>query len=161
MKFESHDKLLPRFVCRRFFMEQHCNSARPRSHSRIGALSRFPIAAIAVCGLSIFGLSLVSGCTRTSDGSVVLARQFTPGAAPSPSYASAAMQQQEQAASAEPAMEAPARPAARRPSSASVGKVQAWKPAVVRPPFTRSDPENPITCNNATSAGGRVRVVCQ
>lgn len=139
-------------------MNHGYGSGRPRYVGRMSKLFWLPVVAIACGGLS-------SGCTRTSDGSVVLARPVSlprvlgPATQPQPSYANPSFQQLPP--DPEPALASAAPPPVVTRPRRTGTSVQAWRPAVVKTPFERTDPSRPISCQNATSAGGRVRVVCQ
>ena len=129
----------------------------------VGGMSKLiwlSIAAAACCGVT-------AGCTRTSDGSVVLARPMSLpglGETPTPSYASPSPQQLPDPAepapvASGPSFASPASPPA--PARSRQAGVKVWKPAVVRAPFARADPSRPVACRNETTTSGRIRVVCQ
>jgi hypothetical protein len=110
------------------------------------------------------GGGLTSGCTRTSDGSVVLARPMAMPSfglnAPARTYEPPPVVQQLQPSDAPVvAQVAPVRPA--RPARRVVPEVKMWKPAMVKAPFVPSESSKQLACRNETSAGGRVRVVCE
>ena len=100
------------------------------------------------------------GCMRTSDGSYVLRR---------PTMFSRLMHsrdreptQQYQAQVNEPRAYPPgnARPAASR-SAPRQAKVMGPSMSIIKnPPFRRVDASKPLSCRNATSPSGRIRVVC-
>lgn len=114
-------------------------------------LLSLPIA-VACCGLP-----MLAACTRTSDGSIVVARPigvpgfmrpaFTAEPVPPPAHPVAGQFPQP-----------PAQPLVRRsrPPATRVPVVA----AAVKPPFQRSDPQRPLTCRNAFTTSGRVRMVC-
>lgn len=142
-------------------MEQYCRVMRPRYVGGMSKLIWLPIAAAACCGVT-------TGCTRTSDGSVVLARQMSLpralGGTPAPSYTTPSLQQLPPPAgpapvASEPSFASPAPPQA--PARSRQAGVKVWKPAVVRAPFARPDPSRPVACRNETTVSGRIRVVCQ
>ena len=142
-------------------MEQDCGKRRSRYVGGMSKLIWLPIAAAACCGIT-------AGCTRTSDGSVVLARPMSLpralGGTPAPSYAPPSFQQLPAPAGPAPVASGPSfvSPASRpAPARAAQSGVKIWKPAVVKAPFGRADPSRPVACRNETSAGGRIRVVCQ
>lgn len=110
------------------------------------------------------GGGLASGCTRTSDGSVVLARPMAIPSfglrAPARTYEPPPVVQQLQPSDAPVmAQAAPVRPA--RPARRVVPEVKMWKPAMVKAPFLPSESSKQLACRNETAAGGRVRVVCE
>jgi hypothetical protein len=112
---------------------------------------------VMTCG----GLLLPAGCTRTSDGSVVLARpsRLTSFARPQPApvYSPAPAV----ALAAPPAAPEPERRIARPVRWAgAAGAIPTWKVQVVKPPFEQTAPDDPLSCRNETSPVGRVRVVC-
>ena len=113
-----------------------------------------PPIALATLGVA---LSLAAGgCTRTSDGSIVMRRPALGGLL--------GFRKDEQAARivpsrtvqpAPPAVAAAAPTAARRPTVAVPSM-----PLVKNPPFRTVDPDKPLSCTNVKNASGRVRVVC-
>lgn len=155
-------KLLPCFMHTRLRMSQDCGSGHPHYFDGMSRLMWLPLVAIACNGLT-------AGCTRTSDGSVVLARPASLARvfqreSPQPSYGPAFRQLPSGPPPVAPApppqvaASAPPPGAAARTQRRGVN-VQGWRPAV-KPPFARADPSRPLSCRNETSAGGRVRVVC-
>lgn len=111
--------------------------------------------------LAAFGSLLAgTGCTRTSDGSVVMK---TPPTMPK-LFASRPEQpvvdQTVMLTQLPPPSPAPvATPASRK--AHAMPSVSGWKMQTVKAPFERSDPEKPLNCRNDTSPQGRVKVVCE
>jgi hypothetical protein len=101
-----------------------------------------------------------AGCMRTSDGSYVLRRptMFSRlmnfrDREPTPQY-------QAQVNEPRPYPPAYARPAGSR-SAPRRAKVMAPSMSIIKnPPFRRADTSKPLSCRNATSPSGRIRVVC-
>lgn len=120
---------------------------------------RIPLAAVGCCLLLAAG-----GCTRTSDGSVVMKNPPNLSLAV-PSF----LRFGGQDAEPEAQVAAATFPAAPKPAVQPVGSapakvlppVRAWKATGVKAPFKRADPSAPLTCRNETGGGGRVKVVCQ
>lgn len=115
-------------------------------------LMGFPIAVVLCCGLP-----LLAACTRTSDGSVVVAR-------PVPGFLRPALAAQPVAPPAHPvATQFPPEPTPpvsgrrARPSGVSVPVLAAG----VKPPFERTDPQRPLSCRNESTPSGRIRMVCR
>jgi hypothetical protein len=102
-----------------------------------------------------------AGCTRTSDGSVVLRRPTVFSRLmkfrdpdPVPQY-----QVQVNEPRSYPPAYAP--PAAARARPQRQAKVTAPSLSIVKnAPFKRIDPSKPLSCRNETSSSGRIRVVC-
>lgn len=99
-----------------------------------------------------------AGCTRTSDGSVVMKTPAMPGL-----FARATTRQsfgpdQRAVALAEfpPATQVSSPPRRGR----VVPPIGTWTVQPVKAPFERSDPEKPLNCRNEASAQGRVKVTC-
>lgn len=119
---------------------------------------RIPLAVLACCSLLAAG-----GCTRTSDGSVVMKNPPSLNLSV-PSFMRFGTAREEPrpvaTAAAFPPPPAPP-PAARTTQRRVVPPVKAWKASGVRAPFKRSDPSKPLTCRNEPGQGGRVKVVCQ
>ncbi|MGI6852446.1 hypothetical protein [Mesorhizobium sp. 1B3] len=102
-----------------------------------------------------------TGCTRTSDGSVVMNTPPMPklfaSRSPQPTYTPDQTVMLTQLPP--PPAPAPAQaPRRRHDRSMPVG---GFKMQTVKAPFERSNPEQPLDCRNETSPQGRVKVVCQ
>lgn len=111
--------------------------------------------ALAACGSVV----ATAGCTRTSDGSVVMSTPAMPSLfGRSASRENFAPDQRGVALAELPPATAPA-PQPRRHASAS-SQIGSWKVQTVKAPFERADPEKPLNCRNETSAQGRVRMTC-
>ncbi|QPC86333.1 hypothetical protein GA830_05955 [Mesorhizobium sp. NBSH29] len=111
--------------------------------------------------LILIATSLVSGfttgCTRTSDGSVVMAKQvklprMLRREPAGPSFSESAFPRAPEPAVVSAAAPAPA------PTRRMVS-VNAWKPTV-KAPFHRANPNRPMNCSNET-IGGRIKTVCR
>lgn len=128
--------------------------------------ARYPAGMIMLFRLSMAvvasgGLTVLPACTRTSDGSIVPARSLAvprlPGFASGPAVYSGG----QPSVPLFPATPEPPPPPVSAPKAAkSLPAVKVWK-GTVKPPFRQSGPQDPVTCGNEQSAGGRVRVVCQ
>lgn len=113
---------------------------------------------------------VVSGCTRTSDGSLELARPISvpgithrpAGVAPlyaGPVYSDPPLVQQLSPQTVPVVAEAgPSRPPAR--ARRTLPAVKMWKPTVVKAPFAPGTAPKSLKCRNEKSSTGRVRVVC-
>lgn len=117
---------------------------------------RVPIAALG-CSLLLMG----AGCSRSSDGSVIVNAPPSLAFAVPPYLRPDAAGTGVRSAALSSFPPPPATPAVRGQSRNTVPRVKAWKVAGVKPPFERADPEAPITCRNETRGGGRVKVVCE
>ena len=109
-------------------------------------------------------LVMATGCTRTSDGSIVIADP------PKLAFGVPAFLRgkQERPVAADPRIAAlstlpPARRvvAAPPPRKRALPRVSAWRVSGVSAPFVRPDPQKPLSCRNAQSRTGRVRVICE
>ena len=113
-----------------------------------------PAIALATLGVA---LSLAGGCTRTSDGSVVMRRPILGKLLGfrKDEQEPARIVPSRTAIPAPPAVAAAAPSATRRPTLAvpSIGLVK-------KAPFRTVDPDKPLACANVKNASGRVRVVC-
>jgi hypothetical protein len=115
-------------------------------------------AAFALAALSVTA-PLAAGCTRTSDGSIVMRGSSLGGLL---HYS---------ADDEKPARIVPSRTLP-RPASQPLGSLAVARPAgqpavgvpsmsIARnPPFRRADPTKPLSCTNAKTAEGRIHVVC-
>jgi hypothetical protein len=112
-----------------------------------------------LAGLACGGLLATAGCTKTSDGSIEFQRQnMMPGMFGI---------QPKQAASAAPMVfPQPPAPAAqpivvvrKKPSAQTARRRTAAAPAAVTQAVAQ--PKQPMTCQNETSPGGRVKFVCR
>lgn len=132
---------------------------------------RTPIAFLLFCGLAF-----LSGCTRTSDGSVQLQPMALPamptlkfgewpGFRRKPSTLATATQfpsapQTQAVAVVQPQPVAttrrPARPAARSKARLKVPRIAVATPFKPAP----TDDTKPLACRNETQPGGRIKVVC-
>lgn len=117
--------------------------------------------------LAAFGSLLAgTGCTRTSDGSVVMK---TPPSMPKlfasrpeqPALDQTVMLTQLPPPETAAAPATAAAPVSRRAHTHAMPSVSGWKMQTVKAPFERSDPEKPLNCRNETSPQGRVKVVCE
>jgi hypothetical protein len=113
--------------------------------------------AIIVATLGV-ALSLAGGCTRTSDGSVVMRR---------PLFGKLlGFRKDEQQARIVPSRTAqplPSRAVAAGAAPSAVHRPIVEVPSmqlVKNPPFRTVDPDKPLSCENVKNASGRVRVVC-
>lgn len=112
--------------------------------------------ALIACGSLVAG----AGCTRTSDGSVVMKAPAMPSL-----FARATTRQP---LGPDPRAVAladfPPEPKAVVSSPPHRGRVVppigTWTVQPVKAPFERTDPEKPLNCRNETSARGRVKVTC-
>ncbi len=145
---------LPKFIPNRLLMIETGKALGPIISEVMLKRLRLLTIAAACCGLA-------SGCARTSDGSVVLAKPLA-----MPGFAG---RTQEPVYEAVPSQLLPPPPVERTPrpvhASASANSnagsgVQGWKPSV-KPPFVRSDPSRPLSCRNETSTTGRIKMVCR
>lgn len=118
---------------------------------------------VPVAAMGCFALLAAGGCSRSSDGSVVVnapprlafavppyLRPDGPGAGGQATVASTSFPPPP-----------PAPPAVRGKPRAAAPRVETWKVAGVKPPFERADPETPLTCRDETGDGGRIKVVCE
>jgi hypothetical protein len=116
-------------------------------------------AAFALAALSVTA-PLAAGCTRTSDGSIVMRGPSLSGLL---HYG---------ADDEEPARIVPSRTLPRQTSQPLATSLAVARPArqptvsipsvnIARtPPFRRADPAKPLSCTNAKTAEGRIHVVC-
>jgi hypothetical protein len=125
-------------------------------------MSSLSIGVAACCGLTIVG-----GCTRTSDGSVVLARPLISMPFLRPGLGSATPSEPVGEFSAtefpppQPSLpETKPVPPPEKAAARVVPDIQLFKPSI-KPPFARSDPSRLPSCRNEPSPTGRIRVVCQ
>jgi hypothetical protein len=104
------------------------------------------------------GAAATTGCTRTSDGSIVMRKPTLLGRvlnfrnddhASGPTTLGPPVYTQMSSV-------APTRPAKRRLAPVAVPSMNLSKNA----PFKRADPNKPLACHNEKSASGRIRVVC-
>ena len=107
-------------------------------------------------------LLVAAGCSRSSDGSVVVnappSLAFVVPPYLRPDGAGAGVQSTVTTSSFPPP---PKAPTVRSKPRKTVPRVETWKVSGVKPPFERADPEAPLTCRNETRDGGRVKVVCE
>jgi hypothetical protein len=113
-----------------------------------------------LCG----SLVVPAGCTRTSDGTVVMAQPVNLSLGV-PSFLQRKDRNEAPAAAATAFPPAPrqAAPAPRRAAARNrvVPRVSVWRPTAVAAPFIGSRSDKPLTCHDETGANGRVRVVCE
>lgn len=110
-----------------------------------------------LCG----SLVVPAGCTRTSDGSVVMAQPVTLSLnAPFISRRDDRGRAPDRSAQVFPPQAAP--PPRTAPRKRVVPRVAAWKPGGVAAPFVSgSQSAKPLACHDETGANGRVKVVCE
>ena len=123
------------------------------------------MAGISVTALGVAALIGTSGCTKTSDGSIVMRKPSFGrilgfggmgfGGDEQPARIVPSQTLDPEPASPMPASTAPRR-AAQRQSSVTIPSMSLTE----NPPFKQSDPDKPISCRNETGAAGRVRFVC-
>jgi hypothetical protein len=126
----------------------------PAKHSR-PELVQAAMAAV-ICG----GLFAVSGCTRTSDGSVEFK---APSLAPGFLRRGAAESRQAAPIAVAPFPQEPAKPAERVTAKPRQTKPARQEPRTVRPPTPQpvEQSEKALACSEQTQPGGRVKVVCE
>lgn len=112
---------------------------------------------LAACG----SLLASTGCTRTSDGSVVMDTPPMPRLFASRSQQPADTPDQTVMLTQLPPPSTPAPAQTPRRTKARAMPVAGFKVQPVKAPFERSNPEQPLNCRNETSPQGRVKVVCQ
>ena len=101
-----------------------------------------------------------AGCTRTSDGSYVLRRPAMFSRLMHSRDREPTQQYEAQVNEPRPYPPAYARPAASR-SAPRQAQVTAPSMSIIKnPPFRRVDVSKPLSCRNATSSSGRIRIVC-
>lgn len=111
--------------------------------------------ALAACG----SVATATGCTRTSDGSVVMSTPAMPSLFGRSASREAFAPDQRSIALAE--LPPATTPAPQPPRHANVSsQMGSWKVQTVKAPFERADPNKPLNCRNETSAQGRVRMTC-
>lgn len=117
---------------------------------------------VPVVALGCSALLAAGGCSRSSDGSVVVNAPPRLAFAVPPYLRPDGTGSDVQATVASSSFPPPpAAPAVRGKPRKTVPSVETWKVAGVKPPFERADPEAPLTCRNETGDGGRVKVVCE
>ena len=103
-------------------------------------------------------LPLLSSCSRTSDGSIIMsAPPALPGFFRLSSQAEHKTAVRHTAAPFPPAPGPPDVPSNRQSSAIRVPVLLAR----VEPPFVRADPDRPLQCKDETGSSGRVRIVCR
>lgn len=112
--------------------------------------------ALIACGSLVAG----AGCTRTSDGSVVMKTPAMPSLFARPSARQPLGPDPRAVALAQ--FPPPQQPVASSPPHRGrvVPPIGTWTVQPVKAPFERSDPEKPLNCRNETSAQGRIKVTC-
>jgi hypothetical protein len=120
---------------------------------------------VAFCGLTVVG-----GCTQTSDGSVEFTRPPFFGLSRRPGSGSAIpVDPPDEFAttrlpppSARPPLPEPTPPSAPAQKTAErvTPEIRVFRPSI-KPPFARADPSRLPSCRNEPSPTGRIRVVCQ
>ena len=112
-----------------------------------------------LCG----SLVMSTGCTRTSDGSVVMAQPVTLSLnAPFLGRRDDRGRTPDRYVQAfPPPPQAAPQPRRTAPRKRVVPRVAAWKPSGVAAPFVGSQSAKPLACHDEAGANGRVRVVCE
>ena len=118
------------------------------------------VAGISVTALGVAALIGTAGCTKTSDGSIVMrkpsfGRILGFGSDEQPARIVPSETLAPEPASPPPASTAPRR-IARSQSSVTIPSMSLTE----NPPFKQPDPDKPISCRNETGAAGRIRFVC-
>ena len=114
--------------------------------------------AISAAALGMTALVAVAGCTRTSDGSIVMAQPSFGG-----SILSFGGNEEVRVVPSQTI-----RPPAVQPKPTSVRRAEPRVPKVTipsmsiakNPPFKGIQPDKPLSCRNETTSTGRIRVVC-
>ena len=147
-----------------------CGRSFIRLKAEIPGLARLALP-IFLC----FPIAANTGCTRTSDGTIVLVEPSPSAGSKRPWWKRSGPESP--AYPPQPGSASPTQPTrtqtASRPAPRSSGPVhqssKAGKAAQqfqgmrvgVRPPFTPSESGKPLNCANKTQPGGRVKVVCE
>ncbi|MCO5065704.1 MAG: hypothetical protein M9924_14995 [Rhizobiaceae bacterium] len=129
------------------------------------------MARFALPALLCIAMLVNTGCTRTSDGTIVMADPTPPSAFRTPWWRRS--QPQAPAYPPQPVLAAPTSPppqsSVRRSPQRQGPTTNAGKSVEqfhgmrvgVRPPFTPSESGKALNCANKTQPGGRVKVVCE
>jgi hypothetical protein len=117
------------------------------------------IAGIAMASLGVAALIGTAGCTKTSDGSIVLKEPSFSHILGFGDDEEAARIVPSQTLDLEP-VPPPARAAPRRVAQSQSNVTIPSMSLADNPPFKLSEPDKPISCHNETSPTGRVRFVC-